>query len=77
MGVWLTKELIRYHELHVLMCLQSDVRKTLSKAYAYNPASTNDSNFVQGEVYGLSLIDNKISGEIRKIREGERNETQR
>lgn len=77
MRMWLIKELIKFHKLYALMCLQREVYKTLNKIYSYNPPTTPDYAFVQGEVYALELVDAKIKGTISKIRRGEKDETQR
>lgn len=77
MRMWLVKELIRFHKLYVLMCLQREVYKTLNKAYSYTPTTSPDNSFVQGEIYALELVDDKIKGAISKIRRGENDETQR
>lgn len=77
MRMWLIKELIRFHKLYVLMCLQREVYKSLNRVYSYTPTSELDKSFVQGEIYTLNLVDDKIKGAISKIRRGENDETQR
>ena len=77
MRMWLVKELIRFHKLYVLMCLQREVYKTLNKVYSYTPNGEPDYSFIQGEIYTLNLVDDKIKGAISKIRRGENDETQR